>query len=113
MSKPWLKQPGECHDKRGIPIYPGDLLKVYHYRQAKRRQKRYLYFVAIFDAEVGAMRMIPVDHLEPTIRDDKAHQVGMCLLNDKHARGIDVISGTGPEALMDYDERPRKAREEA
>ena len=29
--RPWLKQPGEVCDSRGVPIYPGDLLKSFHF----------------------------------------------------------------------------------
>lgn len=31
------------YDKRGIPILPGDTVKVYHYTAALRREKRYMY----------------------------------------------------------------------
>ncbi len=60
--KPWLKQPGECHDSKGIPIYPGDLLRSFHFR-GQRRRIFYLYHVAIFDSEAGGMRMMPASYL--------------------------------------------------
>ena len=115
MNKPWLKQPGECHDKNGIPIYPGDLLKTYHYTAARYRKKRYLYHVAVFDpnADMGAMRMVPVEHLDPAIREHPDHTGGNPLLSDDLAGEAEVISGSGPEDLMDYDERPRKTAQAA
>jgi hypothetical protein len=65
--KSWLKQPGECHDSNGVPIYPGDLLRTFHFT-GPRRRKWYLYHVAVYDTQVGAMRMMPVEYLEPSVK---------------------------------------------
>lgn len=46
--KSWLKQPGECHDSNGVPIYPGDLLRTFHFT-GPRRRKWYLYHVAVYE----------------------------------------------------------------
>lgn len=58
----WLKQPGELFDKRGVPIYPGDLIRSYHFRD--RRRTYYLYHTATM--KDGGMYMVPTDHLEPS-----------------------------------------------
>jgi len=36
--RPWFKLPGELHDKRGVPIYPGDLLKTHHFTDGRGRK---------------------------------------------------------------------------
>lgn len=101
--KPWMKQPGECHDSRGVPIYPGDLLKSYHFTGA-RRKRYYLYHVAVY--ENGGLFMVPVSDLEPT----KANQGGKCLLSDELAANAEVIHGYGPGDCLDYTDRPRLGR---
>lgn len=110
MTKPWLKQPGECHDSRGIPIYPGDLLRTPHFR-GRRRKQYYLYHVATFDQDAGAMRMVPTCHLDPALRDSPDHRGGNPLLCDDLAAEATVIEGCSTDGLM-YDERPRKTKDE-
>jgi hypothetical protein len=100
--KPWLKQPGECCDKRGVPIYPGDLLKSFHFQGARWRKKYYLYHTAVYENE--AMWMVPTSHLEPT----KVKGGGKCLLSDDLAGEAEVIAGCGPEDFLDYTDRPKR-----
>jgi hypothetical protein len=107
VSGSWLKQPGECHDRRGVPIYPGDLLRSFHFR-GKRRKMYYLYHVAILDVAAGGMRMIPASHLEPTNRDAHDSRGGDPLLSDSLTAIAEVIDGYGPEPYIDFKDRPRK-----
>jgi len=103
----WLKQPGECVDMHGIPIYPGDLLKTFHFT-GPRRKKYYLYHVAVFDTAATAMRMMPASYLDPAI-----HRTGGDpLLSDGLAAGAEVIDGRGPDQFLSYDERPKRKPDE-
>lgn len=105
--KPWWKQPGECYDIKGVPIYPGDLIRSYHFKDYKG-QVYYLYHVAVYQDK--AMRMVPVSELEPT----KANLGGDCLLSQDVLDDYqaEVIHGHGPEPYLDYDERPKKGKEQ-
>jgi hypothetical protein len=104
--KPWLKQPGEVVDKKGVPIYPGDLLRSYHFRAARRREVYYLYHVATY--QNGAMHMTPAHWLEPSA----PRNGGECLLSDGLAIIAEVIAGTGPGDLLDHRDRPKRRRGE-
>jgi len=99
-AKPWLKQPGEVHDKRGVPIYPGDLIRSYHF-QDRRGRTFYLYHTAVF--KDGAMWMVPTDHLQP----EKISGGGSCLLSQGLMANAVVISGYGPKGCLDYTDRKR------
>jgi len=88
-------------DAKGIPIYPGDLLRTPHYVGARRKQN-YLYHVVVREGE--HLYMVPTMHLEPTLIIDG----GKCLL--KH--GMDkersqIISGYGPSPYITFEDRPR------
>jgi hypothetical protein len=93
-------KPGEVFDKHGIPIYPGDLLRTFHFR-GKRRKIYYLYHVAVWDAKYECMSMVPVSYLEPT----RANRGGQCWLS----QGIEteIIDGTGPGDFLCHTERPK------
>jgi hypothetical protein len=100
--KPWLKQPGELHDLKGYPIYPGDLLRTFHY-YGPRRKRNYLYHTVVY--RDGGLRMVPTEHLEPT----KVKGGGDCLLSEDFAQHVEIISGYGPHKdHLDYTDRPRK-----
>lgn len=106
----WLKQPGECFDKNGIPIYPGDLLRTFHFT-GPRRKKFFLYHVAVFDRDASAMRMVPVNHLEPTKRDHPDSRGGNPLLSDDLASVAEIIQGYGPLPYLDYLDRPKRKKQ--
>ena len=99
----------QFYDKRGVPIYPGDLLKTFHFRGARWRKNYYLYHVAVKDD--GYMKMYPVCWLEPSKQRNRG---GPCLLSHEHAAETEVIQGYGPPPYLDYTDRPRrKQRNEA
>ena len=109
--KPWLKQPGECHDNTGLPIYAGDLLRSPHFRGRRRRQY-YLYHVAVFDTTAGGLRLVPYIHLDPALRDSPDHHGGNPLLSDALAMSVTIIDGVtlrdDSGGLTLFHERPRK-----
>lgn len=93
-------KPGEAYDHKGIPIYPGDLLRTPHFQTSKR--KYYLYHTAV--CIDGVMWMVPTSHLEPTL----VASGGKCMLSDAHAAEAEIISGFGPDEYIDYGDRPRR-----
>lgn len=97
--------PGEIYDAQGIPIYPGDLLKSFHFTD-RRRKKHYLYHTAVFVN--GHMEMVPTSHLQP----EKIKGSGRCWLRQKLADdcAMVIISGHGPGDCLDYADRPRVKR---
>lgn len=104
--KLWMRGPGECVDCKGVPIYPGDLLKTFHFTGA-RRKKHWLYHFATM--KDGSMWMINISNFGPTnfILDGG----GNCLLSDDLAAGCEVIAGSGPKPYLDFDDRPRQPKE--
>jgi hypothetical protein len=101
QDKPWMKQPGDLHDTNGVPVYPGDLLKSYHF--TGRRNKRYfLYHTAVY--RDGAMYMVPTCHLEPT----KLSGGGSCMLTQELLLESEIIAGHGP-GDMHYEDRAKVA----
>ena len=97
--KAWMKQPGECCDSKGIPIYPGDLLKSLHFTGA-RRKRYWLYHLVVY--REGALRMAHPH----TLASDKPDYG--CLLSPELAAASTIISGYGPGDCLDYEDRPRR-----
>lgn len=97
--KSWMKKPGDLHDRRGIPIYPGDLLRSPHFKS--RRRTYYLYHTAVFVD--GAMRMIPTSELEPSL----ANRGGDCLMSQEICNNVEIMIGHGPDGIVDFWDRPK------
>lgn len=102
-AKSWWMLPGECYDKRGIPIYPGDLIRSPHFQT--KRKKYYLYHVAVFNGEY--MEMVPTSHLHEPLQQGG----GRCLLSQNLVDDAEVIHGHGPGEILDAWDRPRKKLE--
>jgi hypothetical protein len=95
-----MKDERQYYDKNGIPIYPGDLIRTFHYR-GKRRRIFYLYHTVIL--REGYLEMVPTCHLEPT----KAKSGGRCWLKALDADQLEVIYGYGPGPMDDFTDRPK------
>lgn len=95
-------KPGECHDSKGYPIYPGDLLRSPHFRGARR--KMYFYYHVAVLREDGHMDMAPTCFLEPSMIRDGG---GRCQINRERAESATILDGSGPGELLSFDERPR------
>ena len=88
------------HDRRGVPICAGDLIKTPHFTDT-RRKRHYLYHVAVFEA--GSWFMVPADWLAPSKKRDG----GRCALSQRIVEASEVIHGNGPGDYLDYLDRPR------
>jgi len=100
MSKP---QPGDLCDNRGVPIHHGDLLKIPHFVGA-RRKRYWHYHVAVYDSTHGVLELVPVSELEPTLQG----RGGRCWLTVALAAKAEVIAGSGPGEILDFDDRPKQ-----
>lgn len=99
-----LYQPGEVYDLNRRPIYPGDVIRSFHFRGA--RGKRYwLYHVAVWNADEKTMELVPASELEPQRRG----RGGRVWLTPEHGAEVEIISGHGPGQVLDYEDRPRRA----
>lgn len=92
------------HDMKGVPIYPGDLLRSFHF-VGMRRKVHFLYHVAVADG--AGMRMVPTCHLEPTKRAGG----GETALSKGMAAACEVIHGHGPGDILSFEDRPRVVTE--
>ena len=90
------------YDKKGVPIYAGDLLRTFHFTGA-RKKRYYLYHTAVREGDY--LYMVPTSHLEPSL----VNGGGKCLLKYGHPEvESEVISGYGPDPCVSYEDRPRK-----
>lgn len=92
---------GEAVDRRGVPIYPGDLLKSLHFTD-RRRKQHYLYHTVVRDGEY--LLVVPTSHLEPT----KVAGGGRCWLTSDWAVRSEVIHGYGPGHAWNFNDRPKR-----
>ena len=105
----WWKQPGQCYDMHGYPIYPGDLVRTFHFA-GRRRRKHYLYHVIVFEFDStrghGYLRMVPAQSLEPTL----AKQGGNPLLSDSLARECEIVAEATVGDWLTLEDRPRRSK---
>ena len=102
----WFRGPGECFDSKGVPIYPGDLVRSYHFT-GPRRRVFYLYHVVCEETcDVTGhsyLRLVPTAFLNPTTKDGG----GRCMLSDRLAEELEVIDGhEGPG--LGFTGRPKR-----
>lgn len=90
------------HDAKGIPIHPGDLLRSFHFRGA-RRKVYYLYHV-VTRREDGSLWAVPTSELEPTLRNRGGTYR---LTQESLLRDTIIISGYGPGDIVHFLDRPR------
>ena len=106
--KIWMKQPGECHDRKGVPIYPGDLLKSFHFTGG-RGKKHWHYHIAVMCD--GAMRMVNTETFGKNVMVDGMVDCGNklpgCMLSHDLAAQSEVISGYGPGKILSFEDRPK------
>lgn len=90
------------YDVKDRPIYPGDLLRTFHF-VGSRNKRYYLYHTVVLEG--NELYMVPTCHLEPS------HATGGGKANLKYMHPetkSEIIHGYGPSPYLRYDERPRK-----
>jgi len=103
-----MTKPGEVYDKNGVPIYPGDLLRTFHFT-GPRRRKWYLYHTAIFNQQHQCMEGVPTSEIEPSL----VGRGGRFWLHQEIMDGeqCEVIEGPSIGEHILYTERPRRKKE--
>lgn len=94
---------GECHDSKGYPIHPGDLVRSFHFVGVRKR-RHWLYHVAV-ESETGHMEMVPTSELSPSRRG----RGGRFWLTQDYADSMEmlILSGSGPGDFYDFEQRAR------
>lgn len=92
------------YDKRGIPILPGDTIKVFHYVAAMRREKRYMYKFAtqvVWRASDRAP-LLQLSHLN--LRNEWYWEI----MDGRTLNQCEIVQGyEGVGAGQDFRDRPR------
>ena len=95
------KSGGEAFDCKGRPIYPGDLLRSYHFTD-RRRKRHWLYHVAVI--REGHLEAVPTCHLQPGMEK----QGGSAWIHKSDSDRFEIISGFGPGDILSYEDRPKR-----
>jgi len=102
-------------DCKGYPIFPGDLVRVKHFRDRTKRGKyKFLYFL-VFKQE-GYLRLVPVCELFEIFSSEalpQLPQLSGTFLSTSLAESTEILKGQGPLGLLTWDDRPRKKKEPA
>lgn len=99
------KSDKNIYDKRGIPIMPGDVVKVYNYihNRSGRRYKYYMYKHARAVHERGGVRMMSFSHL------NLADSIYYMKVDGEIHEDMEIVQGyEGAGEGQDYRYRPRK-----
>jgi hypothetical protein len=88
------------HDRKGVPIYPGDLIKSDHFIGASGK-RYYLYHVACLEGE--RLYMVPTCWLDTS----QKRSGGKCLISQAMMDHAVVIDGHGPFEILSYEDRPK------
>lgn len=96
----------EFYDKKGYRIYPGDVLKVYHFTSALRRERRYMYKLVI---EKAAMLWgVAITELnKKELREAHRYRLKWSSQND-FLMDTEIVDGYGPGDLLCFKDRPKQ-----
>lgn len=100
------KQPERLYDTKGVPIYPGDLIRSYHFTGA-RNKRFYLYHVVT--KGVGGLYGVPTEWL--AMNESERRSSGGRFRIDQESLDSNestVIAGFGPRPCLDYTDRPKR-----
>lgn len=98
------------YDKRGIPILPGDTVKVFHYVAAVRREKRYMYKFAsqIVWRAADKAPLLQLSHL------NLQHEWYWELMDNRRLENYEIVQGYGGvPGGSDYRDRERQKHNDA
>lgn len=93
------------YDKHGIPILPGDTVKVFHYVAAVRREKRYMYkfVLAVENRAEGKPPLMKLSHLN--LKDEWYWE----LMDGRRMEHYEIVQGFGGvPSGDDYRDRERQ-----
>ncbi|NDJ15185.1 MAG: hypothetical protein EBY17_29035 [Acidobacteriia bacterium] len=94
------------YDRRGIPILPGDTVKIFHFVAALRRERRFMYKFAVETFKRGdGLTLLRMSHLN--VRQETYWLVmdGSVLADHEIVQGY-----AGVEIGGSYRDRKRKSR---
>jgi hypothetical protein len=89
-------------DKHGIPVYPGDVLKTFHYKSRLHGRYMYLYHVAV---EKNG-------HLEgrPAREINGKSDGGRFWLTTASLQATEIVQGYGPGPMDNFTDRKKKTK---
>lgn len=92
-----------AHDKKGYPVYEGDVLKVFHF--IGQRNKKYFMYKVVIASPRGFLAFCISDlALKGRIN---AHSCPLDALGD-----FEIVQGYGPEPFVSWEDRPRQISKE-
>jgi hypothetical protein len=99
-----MKQEGECFDKKGYPIYSGDLLKTLHFITGKNT-KHYHYHYHVAAYKDGCMRLFTPSMAEPNCRPGMRLDA---LMSQELVNESEILEGAGPGDFYSFKQRERR-----
>ena len=98
-------EPRTAYDCNGVPIYPGDVLKIYHFTD-RRRRKHYMYKLVVeLDNTLWLM-----DVHEIATKWAGAMKTLLEVFADA-SESMEIVEGYGPRPeCLDFTDRPRRER---
>lgn len=92
----------KLYDKKGREIMVGDVVKIYHYRAALRRQKCYMYKWVLRVEKSGDYRYMHFSHLSHGSREGFVMPMNGDIKHD-----WEIVQGFGPDdTYQPFDDRP-------
>lgn len=93
-------------DVKGYPIFPGDVLRSFHFKGCGRKN-HYLYHVATIDDD-NRLWAIPAQYLSPDVK----RTGGDCLLTESLVQNheIEIVQGQPTRHYICKHDRPRKGK---
>lgn len=97
------------YDKKGIPVRPGDLIKVYHFTGA-RKKKHYMYkFVWEYTIAETGKKVLMGNHLEKGLKTDGISIHNSYYMTPTGVRSdMEIVQGYNNQGdELDFNDRPR------
>lgn len=95
------------YDKNRRPILPLDVLKIYHFTAAVRREKMYMYKRVNCIEKLGnsVAMYLKIEHLSDR-NGGYYHEIA----DDSVREDIEIVQGYGPDGEQDFRDRKRKSK---
>lgn len=99
----------ELYDKNGYPICPGDVLKVFHFVAALRRERRYMYKLVI-ERDGYLYGVSPGEIVKKGLERAHSYRLKWNAETDR-LDDTEIVEGYGPGDIVCHRDRPRKKRD--